>query len=84
MQWGSFGEGEHDVGEHLLSNRPVSVCDAFCSESFCEPGANKKLLLCAISEPQLNHRRTKCHFRRALFMFSVYVLTLIPFFFFSC
>lgn len=51
MQWRSVGEGEHDLGEYLLSNRSVSVCDAFCFESFCDPGANNKLLWCAISEP---------------------------------
>lgn len=49
MQWRSFGEGEHDLGEYLLSNRPVSVCDAFCFESFWDPGADSKPLWCALA-----------------------------------
>lgn len=65
---------------YLLSNCPVSICDVCVFLFFCEPGANHKLLLCPISEPQLNCRSIKCHVRCVLFMFLVYVLTLISFF----
>lgn len=54
MQWRSFGEGEHDLGEYLLSNQPVSVCDAFCFESFWAPGADSKLLWCALAPLQMD------------------------------
>lgn len=50
MQWRSLGRGEGKIVSSV--NRPVSVCDLFLfSVSLCEPGANNKLLLCAISEP---------------------------------
>lgn len=54
----------------------------FFSKSFWEPGANNKLLSCAISETWLTCRWTRCHFRCVSFMFLVSLSTLIPFFFF--
>lgn len=55
----------------------------FFPKSFWEPGANNKLLSCAISETWLTCRWTRCHFRCVSFMFLVSLSTLIPFFFFS-
>ena len=68
---------------YLLSNRPVCICNVLpFSESLCESGANSKLLLCSISELQLNYRGTKCYFRCVLCVFLVYILTLVPCFLF--
>lgn len=49
MQWRRLGKGEDKI---MLSavKLSVSICDVFFL-FFCEPGANNKLLLCAISEP---------------------------------
>lgn len=76
------GEGKITISAVKLSGFCLWCVCFFLS--FSEPGANNKLLLCAISEPWLNYRCINYHFRCVLFMFLVYMLTLISFFFLPC